>query len=115
MLREPKACHLLAPLCACLCFSVFCEGRLLAQFVTVVDGYDVSLYDRTSPVLSFSPFAENHWQLHYTSGRYLREIDPKVHVIVKTFVNAASATSSTSRFVYPSRDFSPLPLLASYT
>jgi hypothetical protein len=115
MLREPKVCRPLGLLCTCLCFSVLCEGRLLAQFVTVIDGYDVSLYDRTSPALSFSPFAENHWQLNYTSGRYLREIDPKIEVIARTFVNAASATSSRSLFVYLSRDFSPLPVLAYYT
>jgi hypothetical protein len=110
MLREPKVCRPLGLLCTCLCFSVLCEGRLLAQFVTVIDGYDVSLYDRTSPALSFSPFAENHWQLHYTSGRYLREIDPKIEVIARTFVNAASATSSRSLLFISPRLFA-LPVL----
>ncbi|MGH7492810.1 MAG: T9SS type A sorting domain-containing protein [bacterium] len=57
MLEGPKACNLQGPLSAWLFFLVLLADQLFGQFVTVVDGYDVSQYDSGAPILSFSPFA----------------------------------------------------------
>ncbi len=89
---------------------LFLAPPLVAQFASVVDGYDNQTV-ALSPQLSFAPHHEGTPKLHYLSRRHLREVRLGQNIIAKTFAHATTSNVLFLRWKYPGLN-SALPVVA---
>ncbi len=94
------------------CAMLFLSHSLVAQYTSVVDGYDNKVV-AISAQLSFAPQQTDAPIVHYLSRRHLRELRLYRNISARTFPHATNPNTQFLRWKYPSFN-STLPVIADY-